>query len=258
MIRFFAVVNYMVRKCSFCSNFYADVLANIYILHIFIDLKTFFISWNIILKLKSFIQIGTFILFKKFLTPRVYVNFFDETRKSTSIYHLGTPLLRYDAQKYSLGESILFAKTKEYTLLYIPDKFQGIWMTKHFCRSVFYRSLKDLICILFNLFRRTSTSSVTKLPWTTWTAVDCPTSACRRSLRRKPSSTWTLACRQREKTTKPNTAYSTSVYRKDDSAWLNLTWGSNRAVFRFSLLVIQFLHAMPIWKCITGQIFIPL
>ena len=34
-----------------------------------------------ILKLKSFIQTGTFIFFKKFLTPRVAVNFFHETRK---------------------------------------------------------------------------------------------------------------------------------------------------------------------------------
>ena len=41
-----------------------------------------------ILKLKSFIQIGTFIFYKKFLTARVPVNFLDETRYSTSIYHL--------------------------------------------------------------------------------------------------------------------------------------------------------------------------
>ena len=39
MIRFFAIVNYMVQKFSFCSNFYVDVLANIDLLHIFIDLK---------------------------------------------------------------------------------------------------------------------------------------------------------------------------------------------------------------------------
>ena len=35
MIRFFAVVNYMVRTFSFCSNLYADVIANIILLHIF-------------------------------------------------------------------------------------------------------------------------------------------------------------------------------------------------------------------------------
>ena len=40
-----------------------------------------------ILKLKSFIQIGTFIFLKKFLTTRVAVNFIDETIYSTSIYH---------------------------------------------------------------------------------------------------------------------------------------------------------------------------
>ena len=57
MIRFFAVVNHMVRKLSFCSNLYADVIANIILLHIFINLKIVFNSWNMILKLKSFIQI---------------------------------------------------------------------------------------------------------------------------------------------------------------------------------------------------------
>ena len=30
MIRFFAVVNYMVRKFSFCSNLYADAIAKHY------------------------------------------------------------------------------------------------------------------------------------------------------------------------------------------------------------------------------------
>ena len=40
---FFAVVNYMIRQFSFCSNFYVDVLANIYLLHILIHSKTVFI-----------------------------------------------------------------------------------------------------------------------------------------------------------------------------------------------------------------------
>ena len=44
MIRFFAVVNCMVRKFSFCSNLYADVIANIILLHIFINLKIVFNS----------------------------------------------------------------------------------------------------------------------------------------------------------------------------------------------------------------------
>ena len=44
MIRFFAVVNYMVRKFSFCSNLYADVIANIILKHIFINLKIGFNS----------------------------------------------------------------------------------------------------------------------------------------------------------------------------------------------------------------------
>ena len=95
-----------------------------------------------ILKLKSFIQIGTYILHKKFLTTRVPVNFLEDTRFSTSIYHLDTPLWRYNTRKYSQGELILLAKSKEYNLFYIPDKFQGVWMTKFFRRSVFDRSLK--------------------------------------------------------------------------------------------------------------------
>ena len=69
------------------------------------------------------------------------VNFLDETRFSTSIYHLDTPLWRYNTRKYSLGELILLAKSKKCTLLYTPDKFQGVWMTKNFRRSVFDRSL---------------------------------------------------------------------------------------------------------------------
>ena len=91
MIRFFAVVNYMVWKFLFCSNLYADVIANIILLHIFINLKIVFNSWNMILKLKSFIQIGTYIIHKKRLTSRVAINFVDETRYCTSINHLDTP-----------------------------------------------------------------------------------------------------------------------------------------------------------------------
>ena len=74
MIIFFAEVKYMVRKFSFCSNFYADVHSNIYLLNIVVDFQTVFISWNLILKLNSFIQIGTFVFHKKFLTPRVAVS----------------------------------------------------------------------------------------------------------------------------------------------------------------------------------------
>ena len=92
MIRFFAVVNYMVRKFSFGSNFYADVITNMTLLHIFINLKIVFNLWNMILKLKSFIQIGTLIIHKKRLTSRVAINFLDETRYCTSINHSDTPL----------------------------------------------------------------------------------------------------------------------------------------------------------------------
>ena len=92
MIRFFDVVNSMVGKFSFCSNFYADVIANIILLHILINLKIVFNSLNMILKLKSFIQIGTFLIHTKRLTLRVAINFIDETRYCTSINHLDTPL----------------------------------------------------------------------------------------------------------------------------------------------------------------------
>ena len=51
MIRLFTVVNYMVRKFSFCSYLCEDVIANIILLHIYINLKKGFISWNMILKL---------------------------------------------------------------------------------------------------------------------------------------------------------------------------------------------------------------
>ena len=81
------IMSSMVQKFSFCSNFYGDVLANFYLLHIFVDLKTVFLLWNMFLKLKSLNQIGTFIFHKAFLAPHVGVNFFDETRYSTSIYH---------------------------------------------------------------------------------------------------------------------------------------------------------------------------
>ena len=92
-------------------------------------------------EVNSFTRIGTYMFHKKFLTTRVLVNFLDGTRYSTSIYRLHTQLWRYNTRKYSLGDLILLAKSKEYTLLSIPDKFQGVWMTKHFRKSVFYRSL---------------------------------------------------------------------------------------------------------------------
>ena len=94
MIRCFAMVNYMVRTFSFCSNLYADVIAKIFLLHVhcFNNLKIVFISWSMILKLKSFISIVTFIIHMKRLTSRMPVNFVDETRYCTSINHFDTIL----------------------------------------------------------------------------------------------------------------------------------------------------------------------
>ena len=135
------MVNYMVRKFSFCSNLYADVIANIIPLHIFINLKIVFNSWNVILKLKSFTQKGTYIIHKKRLTSRVAINFVDETRYCTSINHLDTPLYKYNTRKYPLGDSILLVKSTECTVLYIPGQFHGVWITTFFRGSVFYTTL---------------------------------------------------------------------------------------------------------------------
>ena len=71
-----------------------------------------------ILKLKSFIQIGTVIYHTTFLTPHVAVHLLDKTKYSSSIYHLVTQLLRNEIRQYSLRESILLAKCKEYSFLY--------------------------------------------------------------------------------------------------------------------------------------------
>ena len=69
------MVNYMVQKFSFRSNLYADVITKIILLHVFINLKMIvFISWNMILKLKYFISIVTFIIHKKRLASSVAVN----------------------------------------------------------------------------------------------------------------------------------------------------------------------------------------
>ena len=62
-----------------------DVLADIYLLHIFTYLKTVFISCKMIWTLEAFIQIGPIIFHKKFLTMHVTVNFLEETKYSTSI-----------------------------------------------------------------------------------------------------------------------------------------------------------------------------
>ena len=98
-----------------------------------------------ILKLKSFIQIGNYIIRKKRLTSRVAINFVDETIYCTSINHLDTALKKYNTRKYSLGESILLAKSTECTFLYIPDKFHGVSMTKFFRGSVFYTTLRYVV-----------------------------------------------------------------------------------------------------------------
>ena len=68
------MVSYVVRKFSFCSHLFVDVLANIFFLHIFIDLKAVFILWN------DPIQIGTFTIHKKRLSSHVAINFIDDTR----------------------------------------------------------------------------------------------------------------------------------------------------------------------------------
>ena len=67
------------------------------------------------MKLKYSIQIGIIIFYKKLLTLHVTVSFLDITRNSTW-YITRLPNWSYNTQKFSLGESILLAQTKEYTL----------------------------------------------------------------------------------------------------------------------------------------------
>ena len=56
----------------------------------------------------------------------VAINLRNETRYSTLIYNLVLQYFMYNTQERSLGETRLSAKPKEYILLYIPDKFQGV------------------------------------------------------------------------------------------------------------------------------------
>ena len=100
MIIFFAVVNYMVRKLSFCKTrrrcrrkhhpftYFYQFEKNLY-----------FMKHDP--EVKSFIQIVTFIIHTKRLASRVAVNFVDQTRSCASINHLGTPLQRCITRKYS-------------------------------------------------------------------------------------------------------------------------------------------------------------
>ena len=53
---------------------------------------------KMILKLKCLNQIGPLIYHTKFLTPHIAVNLLDETKYSSSIYHLVTELWRYSTQ----------------------------------------------------------------------------------------------------------------------------------------------------------------
>ena len=88
MIIIFAVVIYMAFKFHFVVIFTLMSSQTFTI-----DLKAFFISLNMILTLKSFIQLGPLIFHKKFLTPYVAVNFLDETKYSISIYITCYPTL---------------------------------------------------------------------------------------------------------------------------------------------------------------------
>ena len=73
----------------------------------------------------------------KFLTPYVAASrFFYETKYSTVIYHF-VPYFGNTIRKNTLWGSVLLAKTNKYTLLYIPDKFQGVWMTHFFVGRCF-------------------------------------------------------------------------------------------------------------------------
>ena len=96
-----------------------------------------------ILKLKSFIQTGTFIAYKKFLTTMSLLTSLMK-QYILLIYITRYPTLEIKYSKILSGESTLLVKTKEYTMVYISDKFQGVWMTKFFRMSVFYRALRSI------------------------------------------------------------------------------------------------------------------
>ena len=80
-------MNYIVRFFLFCSRCPRKQYPFTYLFH-----------EKMILKLKSFNQIGTLIYHTKFLTPHVAVNLLGETKYSSSIYHLVTQLWRYSTQ----------------------------------------------------------------------------------------------------------------------------------------------------------------
>ena len=110
----FAVASYMAHNFLFCNNLLVHGLANIFLLHIFINLKNMQHDPNV----KCFIQIGTVIFHKALVTLYVPLNVIDKTRYSTWIYHYVTTLLNYKTPKSFLCESILSYKTKACTLLY--------------------------------------------------------------------------------------------------------------------------------------------
>ena len=67
---------------------------------------------------------------------------FGRTRQIIRYRATATLRRQYNSQNYSLGESILLAKIKQYALLYILSKFQRVCMTTFFFElSVLYRSL---------------------------------------------------------------------------------------------------------------------
>ena len=117
MIRVFAVVNYMVPKFPFYVFLCRCPRKDLPFTH-FHRLENSLFSWNMILKLKSFIKIGTVISHKKILTPHVAVNLLDETLSYASIYHLVTQLWRCNTQKYSLGNRFYYLDPKNTRCIY--------------------------------------------------------------------------------------------------------------------------------------------
>ena len=131
----------MVQKFSFCSKFYADV-SQTFTFNTVLSIwkqslfhKTWSWSYNLLFR-------WVLLYFTRNFSQRVSLLTSLMKQYILLRYITRYPLWRSNTRKYSLGESILLVKTEEYTMLYISDKFQGVWMTKFFHMSVFYRALK--------------------------------------------------------------------------------------------------------------------
>ena len=102
----FAVASFMVRKCSFFSNFIRGCHCKHFsFTHFYwFENSLYFMKYDS--EVITFFQKGIFIIHNKWLTSHFAITFVDENRYSSSIKHFDTPIYRYNTRKYSLGESV--------------------------------------------------------------------------------------------------------------------------------------------------------